>query len=161
MIEVIIFGCVLLCVLVALLMYWSTAPFLVKLITLPFTIVFSLFIIWQMILMAGAPIKAFPEGEFSYVHHENLNGGKAIALWAWTEQHQDFRLFLFPYDRETAKKLQKAQQKRKQGRKINGKFKKNQAIKGGSELVIQEGNPRPGQPPKETLPDKQYSPVTP
>lgn len=153
MIEFIIFGCILLCILVALLMYWSTAPFLIKLLTLPFTISFSLFIVWQMISLMGSPLKRFPIGEFTYIHHEPLNGGKAIALWVWSERFEDFRLYLFPYDRDTAKKLQKARQKKQEGKPTRGKFKSNKETKNGQELVISPGTPRPSQPTKDATPE--------
>lgn len=147
MIEIIIFGSLVLCVLIALLMYWSTAPFLIKFIALPAAIGFSLFTIWQMILLAGAPINAVPKDGFRYVHHELLNGGKAIALWAHVDEYEDYRLYVFPYSRKTAKKLKEAQQEKKKGKEAKGKFKK---TKQGFELSLSPGIPR-----KQTRPNKE------
>ena len=149
MIEAVIFGSVVLCIMVALLMYWSVAPFIVKLLTLPFAIGFSLYTIWTTVALLGSPINGFPP-EFRYVHHEITNGGKGIALWVYTEAHEDYRLYVFPYNRENAKKLQKAQQSKKQGKPVDGKFKKKKDKKEGLELVLTPGKPiKQHRPPKD------------
>jgi len=52
----------------------------------------------------GGPIHGFPVGEFQYVHHSSTL--EETYLWANVENVGN-KLYVFDYDRETEKKLQK------------------------------------------------------
>ena len=74
-----------------------------------------------MIIKAGAPIEQFPKDDWNYVHHEIMDGGDNIYIWAnYTERGN--RLYKIEYDRETAKKLQQAKNKTQAGTLQSGKF---------------------------------------
>ena len=67
----------------------------------------------------GAPIKGLPQGEFVYMHH--IVVGDQIRLWIWTEDRGD-RLYVMPYDQETAEELEKAKQETEGGSTQQGEF---------------------------------------
>ena len=121
-VEVVILLGLLFCLAVAFILYKSKVDFVFKLITLPLAIIFSLAGIYAMVTLAGAPIRGFPVDKFDYIAHKVTNEGKEIVLWARPQEVKDYRLYTFPYDRKTEKKLNEAQQKGKKNR-VQGKFK--------------------------------------
>ena len=115
MIELVIALAVLLCIYLAVLMYYSNASFIFKLIGLPGMSIFLVGLIYLLIIKAGAPIEQFPKDGWNYVHHEIMDGGDNIYIWAnYTERGN--RLYKIEYDRETAKKLQQAKNKLEEAR---------------------------------------------
>ena len=77
--------------------------------------------IYLLIIKAGAPIEQFPKDDWNYVHHEIMDGGDNIYIWAnYTEKGN--RLYKIEYDRETAKKLQEAKNKTQAGIPQSGQF---------------------------------------
>ena len=121
MIELVIALAVLLCIYLAVLMYYSNASFIFKLIGLPGMSVFLIGLIYLLIIKAGAPIEQFPKDGWNYVHHEIMDGGDNIYIWAnYTERGN--RLYKIEYDRETAKKLQQAKNKTQAGIPQSGQF---------------------------------------
>ena len=104
---------------VALLTYTSRTLFSVKLIALAAVVALGLSLDVHYRDQLGSPILGHPEGEFTYVYHEVK--GESIYLWAWTEDKQD-RLYAFPYDQETAEKLEEAKQRSQEGNTQEGAF---------------------------------------
>ena len=121
MIELVIALAVLLCMYLAVLMYYSNASFIFKLIGLPGMSFFLVGLTYLLIIKAGAPIEQFPKDDWNYVHHEIMDGGDNIYIWAnYTKKGN--RLYKIEYDRETAKKLQQAKNKTQAGTLQSGKF---------------------------------------
>jgi len=124
MTETVILLAILLCVFFAILAYYSKAPFFIKLLTLPALSMFLIFTIYLMIIKAGAPINKIPEGEWIYVHHTvELDNEENKVLYLWSDQEIGNRLYVMPYNRETAKKLEMAKMKMKYGFSQVGEFK--------------------------------------
>ena len=67
----------------------------------------------------GKPIAMHPPAEFVYVHH--VSQGDSIFLWTW-EEDRGHRLYTFPYDQETAEKLEEAKEKSGDGNPQEGNF---------------------------------------
>lgn len=129
----------LLCVILAVLTYFTSAPFAVKLITFPLVILLGVAQLIYLGILAGAPINGFPKGEWEYAAHKLENKGETIVLWAWVEKYEDYRHYRMPYTRNTAKKLNEAKLKSKLGQKVKGKFNKK---KGENELILSKGTLR-------------------
>ena len=123
------------CIYTASLIYYSNASFGLKLIALPLQLAFFIFISYQLILLAGAPINQEPDGKFTYIHHEITDQSNTIILWMY-QQERGHRLYKIPYDREKAKQLQKAKNSRDAGNSTEGHFKPNG--NGYSSLFISE-----------------------
>ena len=140
---------VLVCVMMAVLIYFSKAPFAIKLSTLPMVILFCISLLIYLVTIAGAPIERVPRGEWEYIHHTTENQGQTIVLWAWVDSFEDYRQYKFPYTRETIKKLNMAQKKRRAGIKNKGVFIPK--FENEDQLVLSEGTPR-----KTTNPLKSY-----
>ena len=122
MIELVIGFAAVLCIYLAVLMYYSNASFIFKLVGLPTMSVFLIGLVYLLIIKAGAPIEQFPKDNWNYVHHEIMDGGDNIYIWAhYTERGN--RLYKIEYDRETAKKLQEAKNKSQSGTPQSGAFK--------------------------------------
>jgi hypothetical protein len=121
LITTIVLTSLLICCIVAVLVYYSTAPFVIKLTALPVVLVLCTSLVLTTIERMGAPIKDFPEGEFDYVHHITAQQGEVILLWATTEE-KGTRLYMFNYTRETQKELDKAKQEQSQGNPQVGEF---------------------------------------
>ena len=96
----------------AYLVYNSYARFSTKLLIFPFVVICSLFLGSLIMDYAGRPIEQYPQTEFLYVHHTLSQDGKWIYLWCDDEETGN-RLYMFPYDRDTAKKLAEAGQQDK------------------------------------------------
>ena len=92
------------CVGVAVLSYRSYAHVLIKFIVLPLVITISMLMITYFMSIRGTPIVGYPEDGFMYVHHEIEQGGSEITLWIKDIDYQN-RMFTFPYNRDTIKKL--------------------------------------------------------
>lgn len=107
-IQIVITGMIILCAFVAIINYYSNSPLIVKLLSLPFAILLSIYTIYFVYEKLGSPIEGLPVGEFKYVHHMTVNNGEEIILWA--EIDEKHRLYIFEYDRENMKKLNEAQQ---------------------------------------------------
>lgn len=123
------------CIYTASLIYYSNASFGLKLIALPTQLAFFIFISYQLILLAGAPINQEPNGKFSYIHHEITDQGNTILLWMY-QQERGHRLYKMPYDREKAKKLTEAKNSALAGNSMEGEFQPNG--NGYSSLFISE-----------------------
>ena len=124
MIELVISLAVSLCIYLAVLMYYSNASFILKLVGLPTMSIFLIGLIYLLIIKAGAPIEQFPKDNWDYVHHEIMDGGDNIYIWAhYTEKGN--RLYKIEYNREIAKKLQKAKNKSQGGIPQSGAFQPN------------------------------------
>lgn len=137
MIELVIGLAVVLCVYLASLMYYSNASFIFKLIGLPTMSVFLIGLIYLLIVKAGAPIEDFPKDDWNYVHHEIMDGGDNIYIWAnYTEKGN--RLYKIKYDREVAKKLQQAKNKQQSGVPQAGKFENTGNMNSYPQLFITE-----------------------
>tara|TARA_B100001093_G_C26724271_1_gene969203 strand:- start:147 stop:557 length:411 start_codon:yes stop_codon:yes gene_type:complete len=109
----------------AVLTYYSRAGFLLKLIAMPIAVLTSLAAMWTMISLSGAPINKIPyNNEWVYLGHQTIDKGSNIVLWLWDKELKDFRLYKFPYDRETQKKLQEANQESGNGMAMEGNFTK-------------------------------------
>ncbi len=120
MTESLITSVIFLIVIVAFLMYYSTAHYAVKIAVFPALIAVVIFgaVIYQDRL--GAPINALPKGDFQYVHHQSGDGGDVIYLWVWTAERGN-RLHTFPYDRETMEELEGAKDRAEGGQEY-GRF---------------------------------------
>lgn len=92
--------------------YYSNAPLIVKLLALPFTIAFSIYAVYFVYEKLGAPMEGMPHGKFEYIWHKSTPGGEEIILWA--EQETENRLYIFEYNRENMKELEKARQQKEQ-----------------------------------------------
>ena len=125
MIEIVIALAISLCIFLAILVYYSTAPFLLKLLSLPSYAVFLIFLIYLLVIMAGAPVKEYPEGSWKYVHHEIMLVDEEKTIFIWTYNDIGNRLHQIPYDRETAKKLEKAKNSQRNGFTQTGEFEPN------------------------------------
>lgn len=128
-----IFG-ITVCAVLAYFVYNSEANFVLKLLALPYALIFFGLLIWAIVVRMGAPIESYPVGKFQYLAHSVTKSGKEIVLYAWMKELKDFRIWRFVYDRETAKKLQKARQERKRGQPSQGEFKIKGNGKRGLEL---------------------------
>ena len=120
MIESLIISAILLIVIVAFLVYHSTAPYAEKAAVFPALIAVIIFGYLIFIDNLGAPINSIPQGDFQYVHHQAGNSGEVIYLWVWTADRGQ-RLHTFPYDRETMEQLEEAKG-RSEGGTEHGRF---------------------------------------
>lgn len=123
MLELIITTCLILCILVAALTYKSYGHVIVKLITLPLVIVFSLITITYFMSIRGTPITDYPDAEFTYIHHEAeiVENEQEIVLWIKNVDNQN-KMFTFPYDRDTMKKLNEMKDEKEKGKGAPGEF---------------------------------------
>lgn len=119
--TIIILAGLFVCVVVAYLVYNSQAHWFAKLIALPLVIALTATMVYTALDRMGAPIEAEPKGEFAYLHHTLSANGEKIFIWIYTEERGN-RLHVIPYKRETAKALNDAKQKAKQGEKQIGSF---------------------------------------
>ena len=134
--QAVAIAAMILCVIVAFLIYYSYAHNLLKLIALPFVVLSSVGALFIIVQLAGAPLERMPIGKWDYIHHK-ANVDNTISLWVWSDRFQDQRLYRFPYDRETMKKLDQAKEEQNQTRgrrKHTGEFKKEK--EGNDEQII-------------------------
>lgn len=104
----------------AFLTYHSAAHYAVKLIVFPALIAAIIFGYTIFTDRLGAPINAYPEGDFQYVHHQSGEGGDLIYLWAYTVDRGQ-RLYAFDYTRDTMEDLEGAKGRAENGTEY-GKF---------------------------------------
>ena len=126
----------LVCCMVAYLLYYSRVHWLVKLVSLPITLVFTATMVYTAYDRMGAPIERMPVGEFEYIHHSVSTTGEFIYIWVYTDDRGN-RLHAIPYNRETAKELNRAKEQEEQGTQMLGQF--------SSEGEALEENARDGQ----------------
>lgn len=136
-INIVLLLTLLVCLLVAVLLYYTEANFMLKLVALPFTIASGAMFVYTLIALSGAPIESYPRSEFKYFSHAIVDNGKNIILLAWPQDLEDFRLYKFPYDREVQKKLAEANKKTKEGKSTTGTFSQK---KTGIELFMNESS---------------------
>ena len=120
MITTIAISAVILCTMIAILVYHAKIDFILKLSVLPFAIFFLVVCAIWITDNIGAPIAGTPKNEFEYIHHE-LNGTKEIYIWVF-EKKRGSRVYVIPYDRERAKELEKGKTKKNEGMSIKGKI---------------------------------------
>lgn len=149
MFEIMLLTSAILCVIVAILIYCSLAPNIIKFIALPFTMIFCAGTLWMFVSLSGAPIEAQPSGKWHYAAHVIENSGETIVLWAWIEDLKDYRLYRFPYDREIAKKLNQIKEESNQQTTHTGEIKKGK--RGEPDFLYIEKHRRASEnpPPKE------------
>jgi hypothetical protein len=111
----------LVCCTVAYLLYYSSVHWLIKLVSLPITLVFTATMVYTAYDRMGAPIERMPVGEFEYVHHSVSSAGDFIYIWVYTDERGN-RLHAVPYDRETAKELNQAKKQEEKGEEMVGEF---------------------------------------
>jgi hypothetical protein len=112
--EVIIgLGTVLLLVMLTL-QYTSKSPAWLKAVSIFAITGFYVAIYEHYLEYRATPIADYPNKKFVYVHHVNDAHNRTL-LWAYHHQTNQHRLYVFPYTRENAKKLQRAQQGTAQG----------------------------------------------
>lgn len=145
LLEIYIGVTIALCLLIAVLIYYSRCSFFVKLATLPFAIITGIVSILMIIQLSGAPIPRYPKGEWEYMGHAISNNGKMVLLWAWIKEKKDHRLHTFPYDRKQVKELTKAKEKQQKGAIIKGRFDRMPA--GERMLIMQESSPEDSEYP--------------
>lgn len=75
------------------------------------------------IAVLGEPVQAYPLHDFLYVHHV-ITGDSQILLWASEPTTNKNRLYSFPYDRETAKKLSGIENQSEETKQTSMKFEK-------------------------------------
>ncbi len=120
MITTIILSGILLSLVIAVIIYLADVDFILKLTVLPFAIFFlSVSGLWIKENI-GSPIEGMPQGEFEMLHYK-MKSSDTIHLWVW-EKTRGSRVYFFPYDRETLKKLMAAEERQKAGFKIRGKM---------------------------------------
>ena len=99
-----------LCVIIAVMIYYSAVHVALKLVALPFTIIFAIQTAYFVYDKLGSPIEGMPIGEFEYNYHKTTGEGDFIMLWA--NQDTRNRLYLFDYTRENMKKMNEAREAR-------------------------------------------------
>jgi len=103
--------------LMALLTYTSRTSISIKALVLPLLLLIGILTFEHYSSLLGAPITARPVGEFAYIHHEivdAITGNPAIVIWVFDREVGN-RLYLYPYNRDDAEKLNKAQSNRTAG----------------------------------------------
>jgi hypothetical protein len=113
------FGYGLLASAVVFLLFYSNAMQLIKataLSTLVWGGVYGLDYYKQQL---GKPIPGYPAYEFVYVKH--MTTGEGITLWTWSEE-EGSKLYVFPYDQDTAQELEEAEGKMGDGQLQGGSF---------------------------------------
>jgi len=121
LIETLIILAALVIVIVAFLMYHSSAPWGLKLTAFPALIAMIYFAANVYISHLGAPINAIPKGDFQYVHHQSGEGGEVIYLWVFTVERGQ-RLHSVPYTREIMEQLEEAKGRAEEGNDEYGQF---------------------------------------
>ena len=65
----------------------------------------------------GTPITDYPGEHFTYIHHEGeiVENEQMIVLWIKNNNNEN-KLFKFPYNRDTMKKLNELKEEKKKGK---------------------------------------------
>ena len=127
----------LVCCLVAYLLYYSSVHWLIKLVSLPVTLVFTATMVYTAYDRMGAPIERMPVGEFEYVHHIVSSTGEFIYIWVYTDDRGN-RLHAVPYNRETAKELNQAKKQEEKGEEMIGEFSIEEDASGANDRERQQ-----------------------
>lgn len=118
--EPLAISAVVLVVLMAFTVYYSTIHAAIKVVVFPLLIVAAISG-WSFYKdNLGAPIKSLPIGVFKYVHHIASQGGEMILVWVYTKE-RGHRLHQLPYSRELMKDLEEAKDG-KEGQEANGRI---------------------------------------
>ena len=104
---------------IAILLYVSQAHKIFKALALSSLIVLGLGLEAHYRDNLGAPIMGYPQGEFAYIHHQLQ--GQTILLWVYIEDI-GHRLYVFPYDQETAEELKEGKEAQAEGQEQEGRF---------------------------------------
>lgn len=121
-------------ILVAVSFYYSSIPYIFKYINLALFAVMAYMFFEHYVDSLGTPIRDYPKQDFLYVHHV-INGDNTITLWVVHSETNRSRLYVIPYDRETAKTLGDAEFRTQQQRSVHGTFEQTED---GSRLQIGE-----------------------
>lgn len=103
----------------AILLYVSQAHKIFKALALSSLIVLGLGLEAHYRENLGAPIEGYPPGEFIYIHHQLQ--GQTILLWVYLEGI-GHRLYVLPYDQETAEELKEGKDEQAEGHEQSGQF---------------------------------------
>lgn len=108
-------------VIMAITVYYSNINFIIKMFALPLIFVLMTLVGYYIHIELGRPVNKKPM-EFELVHFEVMDSGNSIVIWVNEDNRP--RLYKFPYDRDTAKKLKEALDKKnsQKGMKVEGKF---------------------------------------
>lgn len=120
MIELVLIATSLYFVLTCGLLYYSSANTIVKASSLTLFVLTGLLTYWHYTEYLSSPIIGHPDDKFVYVHH--IIEDDLITLWLKDLPDLKNKLYSFPYDRETAKKLEKAKQTQSRGKQSEGEF---------------------------------------
>lgn len=115
MMLLLVFSAILI-LLVVLSLYKSNVYNLIKLMCISTLVAFFSFGYIHYKDVLGAPIEGLPD-EFIYVHH-TIGANDQIFLWAKIDDQH--RLFVFAYDRDSAKELEKGKKSREEGIEMKG-----------------------------------------
>lgn len=131
-------------ILLAFLVYWSKAHWIIKSLVLIGLLIKGMlaFVFYQHML--GAPILGYPSYEFQYVHHI-VTADEEIILWVY-DIEKEHRLYLMPYDRESAIELEKARQGTENGIPMVGEFETD--VTGDTSISLEVGDLINGQTPR-------------
>ena len=108
MVNIIIILGITVAVFCAFAIYDSHTRSIFKAAILALVLVLGTLLYGQYILMMGKPIPARPVGEHAYIWHK-IDGDMNILLWTYDREQGD-RLYIFPYEREDAVKLEEMRQ---------------------------------------------------
>lgn len=137
MIEIVLICGVLYFIIMCFLLYNSRSNSILKYAAFPVFIFTGVIVYDHYNNSLGAPIAGYPEYEFVYIHHIIQND--TIILWTKKNDGTEDRLYVFPYSRETAKKLNQTQKATGSGKMMTGEFISDQNIAPGLELDRWDG----------------------
>lgn len=134
---------------ITFLVYWSKAHTAFKMLTLVSLLVLGTFSINFYYKMLGAPVPIHPGEEFFLVHYI-VTPDEKILIWVYYQENDGHRLHVIPYDRETAKALEEAQQGNENGQPSLNVFEsRSNSVNLISRPFVSPGNTevkRPSQP---------------
>lgn len=137
MIEIVLICATLYFIVMCFLIYNSRSNSILKYAALPVFVFTGAITYDHYSKSLGAPIVGYPEYEFVYIHHIIQND--TIILWTKNDNGSEDRLYVFPYNRETAKKLNQTQKATGSGKMMTGEFISNQNMAPGLEVDRWDG----------------------
>lgn len=132
MLEIVIAVGTVFALLTCVLFYYSSAHTAVKASALTVLVLMGVFTYDHYVKNLATPVTGYPTVKFSYVHY--IIQGTDIVLWIRELESGKNKLYRFPYDREAAKELAKAQQGQMKGQEMAGEFEKSNKPNPGLEL---------------------------
>jgi len=133
---------VLFAITIAFLTYRSDSHWSLKSVVLPIFLIIALLGYEHYVDHLGKPLLEKPKGDYEYHHHVVTSESNIIA---WVRNRDgEHRLYKFPYNREDAKKLEKAKQETKRtGKPVRLKFKMGEIsrVKDSEEWDMLPNNP--------------------